>query len=114
MHGLEKFFGVGGGRLDRDIHTMRGFAGLLETVGSPLIVLGLFTRPVAFILSGEMAVAYFRSWAPMGFWPSFGQFGREASILFCFFYLFLWTSGPGAWSLDGFLKNLRDERATPR
>ena len=113
MHGLEKFFGVGGGRLDRDLQTMRGFAGLLETAGAPLIIFGLFTRPAAFILSGEMAVAYFRSWAPRGFWPSFALAGMEASILFCFFYLFLWAAGPGVWSLDSLLKNLRAERASP-
>lgn len=100
MHGLEKFFGVGGGRIDRDILTMRGLAGWLETVGGPLIIVGLFTRPTAFILSGEMAVAYFRSWAPRGFWRSFQQPGMEASILFCFLFLFLWAAGPGAWSLD--------------
>ena len=76
MHGLEKFFGVGGGRIDRDIMTMRGLGGLLESVGGPLIILGLFTRPAAFILSGEMAVAYFRSWAPRGFWPSFQAAGH--------------------------------------
>jgi putative oxidoreductase len=101
MHGLEKFFSVGGGRIDRDIMTMRGLAGWLELVGGTLLILGLFTRPVAFILSGEMAVAYFRNWAPRGFWPSFQLAGMEASILFCFLYLFLWASGPGAWSLDG-------------
>jgi putative oxidoreductase len=81
MHGLEKFFGVGGGRLDRDIMTLRGFGGLLETVGGPLVILGLFTRPTVFVLSGEMAVAYFRSWAPRGFWPSFALAGMEASIV---------------------------------
>jgi len=100
MHGLEKFFGVGGGRIDRDIMSIRGLAGWLESFGGPLIVLGLFTRPVAFILSGEMAVAYFRSWAPRGFWPSFAQPGMEASILFCYLFLFLCAAGPGAWSLD--------------
>jgi len=107
MHGLEKFFGVGGGRIDRDITTMRGLAGLLENVGGPLIILGLFTRPAAFILSGEMAVAYFRSWAPRGFWASFEQPGMEASILFSFLFLFLWASGPGAWSLDQLLGRRR-------
>ncbi len=101
MHGVEKFFGVGGGRIDRDITTIRGFAGLLESIGAPLIILGLFTRPTAFILSGEMAVAYFRSWAPRGFWLSFQQPGMEASILFCYLFLFMWAAGPGAWSLDG-------------
>ena len=100
MHGLEKYFGVGGGRIDRDPLTMRGLAGLLEMSGGPLIILGLFTRPAAFVLSGEMAVAYFRSWAPRGFWASFAQAGMEASILFCFLFLFLWAAGPGAWSLD--------------
>jgi putative oxidoreductase len=100
MHGLEKIFGVGGGRIDRDIMTIRGLAGWLEIVGGPLFAIGLFTRPVAFILSGEMAVAYFRSWAPRGFWASFEQAGMEASILFCFLFLFFWAAGPGAWSVD--------------
>jgi putative oxidoreductase len=100
MHGLEKIFGVGGGRIDRDIMTMRGLAGWLEIVGGSLFAVGLFTRPVAFVLSGEMAVAYFRTWAPRGFWPSFEQAGMEASILFCFLFLFFWAAGPGAWSVD--------------
>src|SRR5688572_10811347 len=82
MHGLEKIFGVGGGRIDRDIMSLRGLAGYLEILGGSLFGLGLFTRPVAFVLSGEMAVAYFRTWAPRGFWPSFEQAGMEASILF--------------------------------
>ena len=114
MHGLEKYFGVGGGRIDRDAMTMRGLAGLLENVGGPLILLGLFTRPTAFILSGEMAVAYFRSWAPRGFWQSFQLAGMEASILFCFLYLFLWTAGPGAWSLDGLRHGFRGAGRPPR
>jgi putative oxidoreductase len=112
MHGLEKFFSVGGGRLDRDIMTMRGLAGWLETIGGPLIIFGLFTRVATFILSGEMAVAYFRSWAPRGFWQSFQQPGMEASILFCFLYLFLWAAGPGAWSLDGLWRQLRVQNRT--
>jgi len=100
MHGLEKIFGVGGGRIDRDIMSLRGLAGYLEIVGGSLFGLGLSTRPVAFVLSGEMAVAYFRTWAPRGFWPSFEQAGMEASILFCFLFLFFWAAGPGAWSVD--------------
>jgi putative oxidoreductase len=100
MHGLEKIFGVGGGRIDRDITTIRGLAGWLEIAGGSLFAVGLFTRPVAFILSGEMAVAYFRNWAPRGFWPSFAEAGMEASILFCFLFLFFWAAGPGAWSVD--------------
>ena len=110
MHGLEKYFGIGGGRIDRDPTTIRGLAGLLETVGGPLVMLGLFTRPAVFILSGEMAVAYFRNWAPRGFWPSFQQPGMEASILFCFLFLFLCASGPGAWSVDAMLRGRREQR----
>ena len=114
MHGLEKYFGVGGGRIDRDPLTMRGLAGLLEMTGGPLIILGLFTRPAAFILSGEMAVAYFRNWAPRGFWASFSQAGMEASILFCFLFLLLWASGPGAWSLGGAFRRRRTARQPDR
>ena len=110
MHGLEKYFGVGGGRIDRDPMTMRGLAGLLENVGGPLIALGLFTRATAFVLSGEMAVAYFRTWAPRGFWASFSQAGMEASILFCFLFLFLWVAGPGAWSVDGLWQRTRAQK----
>ena len=65
---------------------------------------------MAFILSGEMAVAYFRNWAPRGFWQSFQLAGMEASILFCFLYLFFWAAGPGAWSLDGLWARRRDKR----
>jgi putative oxidoreductase len=112
MHGLEKFFGIGGGRIDRDVFgSIRGLAGLLETVGGPLIALGLFTRATAFILSGEMAVAYFRSWAPRGFWESFQQPGMEASILFCYLFLFLSAEGPGAWSLDWLRRGGRSRSA---
>jgi len=77
-----------------------GFAGMLEIVGGLLILLGLFTRPVAFILSGEMAVAYFMQHAPQGhfFMPALNQ-GEEA-ILYCFIFLFLSVAGGGALSLD--------------
>lgn len=71
---------------------------VLETVGGLLIVLGLFTRPVAFVLSGEMAVAYFMFHAPRGFFPVVN--GGEGAILFCFIFLYLAAAGPGAWSLD--------------
>lgn len=101
FHGWEKWFGVGGGGGDINLNTVRGVAGLLESAGGPLISLGLFTRIVPFILSGQMAVAYFTTWAPRGFWESFSGAGMEASILFSFLYLFLWSAGPGAWSVDG-------------
>jgi len=73
-------------------------AGVLEVCGGGLLLLGLFTRPIAFILSGEMAVAYFYGHAPLGFWPVLNQ-GMPA-IFFCFFYLYLSAAGPGPWSLD--------------
>jgi putative oxidoreductase len=77
-----------------------GFAGMLEVVGGLLILVGLFTRPVAFILSGEMAVAYFVQHAPQGHFlmPALNQ-GEEA-VLYCFIFLFLAVAGGGAWSLD--------------
>jgi putative oxidoreductase len=77
-----------------------GFAGMLEITGSLLILLGLFTRPVAFVLSGEMAVAYFMAHAPQGhfFTPALNQ-GEEA-VLYCFIFLLLSVAGAGAWSID--------------
>lgn len=75
-----------------------GLAGVLETFGGGLIVLGLFTRPVAFILSGEMAVAYFMSHAPHGFFPLLN--GGERAVFYCFTFLYLFVAGGGAWSLD--------------
>jgi putative oxidoreductase len=86
-----------------------GLAGVLELVGGILIVLGLFTRPVAFILSGEMAVAYFMSHAPRGFFPiSMGGNGGELAIIYCFVFLYFFFVGAGVWSLD----NLRSSQQT--
>jgi putative oxidoreductase len=72
--------------------------GFLEVVGGGLLVLGLFTRPVAFLLSGEMAVAYFQFHAPGGFWPILN--GGVSAALYCFVWLYLSAAGPGPWSLD--------------
>src|SRR6266545_2475922 len=80
------------------IGSLPGVAGLLESVGGLLLLVGLFTRPVAFILAGEMAVAYFMGHAPQGFWPVLNQ-GHPA-VLFCFVWLYLSAAGPGPWSLD--------------
>lgn len=110
QHGIEKLFGFGGARVEQDLLTVRGIGGILEAFGGPLITLGLFTRITAFILSGEMAVAYFRSWAPRGFWPSFSGPGMEASILFCFLYLFFFAAGAGPWSLDSLIKAAREKK----
>ena len=78
--------------------SLPGFAGSLELVGGALLLLGLFTRPVAFLLAGEMAFAYFMGHAPQGFWPVLNQ-GTPA-ILFCFIWLYISSAGPGPWSLD--------------
>ena len=78
-----------------------GIGGLIETVGGILIVLGLFTRPVAFLLRGEMAVAYFQFHAPMSKFPTTNQ-GMPA-ILYSLFFFYLVFAGPGAWSLDGLI-----------
>ena len=80
------------------LFTQVGIGGVLEVVGGILIILGLFTRPTAFILSGMMAVAYFQFHAPGSFWPTVNM-GIPA-ILYCFFFLYLAFSGPGAWSVD--------------
>ena len=75
-----------------------GIGGVLEIVGGTMLLLGLFTRPVAFILSGEMAVAYFQFHAPQSFWPLVNQ--GQPAVLYCFIWLYLSAAGPGPWSLD--------------
>lgn len=100
-HGLQKLLGLFGGHVAQPL-TLYGLAGYLETFGGLLIVLGLFTRPVAFILCGEMAVAYFKQHAPGGFWPIVNH--GELAVLYCFIYLYLVTAGPGPWSLDALLR----------
>ena len=72
--------------------------GVLELVGGALVLLGLFTRPVAFILAGEMAVAYFQFHFPQGFWPNMN--GGVPAVLYCFVWLYFSAAGPGPWSLD--------------
>ena len=81
--------------------SMVGFAGIIELIGAPLLILGLFTRPVAFVLSGEMAFAYFIGHVPQGHFlsPSLNQ--GELAVLYCFIFLFFAAAGPGAWSLNG-------------
>ena len=86
-----------------------GVAGLLELVGGLLLIVGLFTRPVAFILSGLMAVAYFMAHAPGGFWPVLNK--GELAALYSFVFLYLAAAGGGEWSLDRFLR--RDEPLHP-
>ena len=80
------------------LFTQSGIGGWMEVIGGALILLGLFTRPVAFILAGEMAVAYFQFHSPTSFWPTVNM-GAPAA-LYCFLFLYLAFAGPGAWSLD--------------
>src|SRR5437773_8275931 len=80
------------------LFSLIGLAGALEIVGGSLLLLGLFTRPVAFVLSGEMAFAYFMAHASQGFWPLANK--GELAVLYCFVFLYLAAAGGGAWSLD--------------
>src|SRR4051812_45234981 len=78
--------------------TLIWFAGLIELVGGALLALGLFTRSVAYLCAGEMAVAYFMGHAPQGFFPVNNM--GDAAILYCFVFLYLSAAGPGPWSVD--------------
>ena len=84
-----------------------GFAGILETVGGALLFVGLFTRPVAFLLSGEMAYAYLTGHMTRSFWPVVS--GGVPALLFCFLWLYISAAGPGPWSLDAMMR--RSDRA---
>jgi putative oxidoreductase len=90
-----------------EISSLYGLAGLLELVGGTLLLFGVFTRIVAFVLSGEMAAAYFMDHAPHSFFPVVND--GTLAALFCFVFLYFAAAGPGAWSVDGYLA-----RATAR
>jgi putative oxidoreductase len=99
-HGTAKFFGFPHVAAFDNLQFMSllGAAGVLEIGGGLLLLIGLFTRPVAFILSGFAAVAYFLAHAPQGFYPMLNQ--GEPAVLYCFILLYLSVAGGGAWSLD--------------
>lgn len=102
-HGTQKLFGFP--QTDNVVGfalSMPGIAGILEVFGGALVLLGLFTRPAAFILSGQMAVAYWMVHAPNGPFPVLNH--GDGAILFCFIFLYLVFAGPGAFSLDGVLR----------
>lgn len=88
-----------------ELLSLSGVAGVLELFGGFLLLIGLFTRPVAFLLSGLMAFAYFLVHAPQDFWPL--NNGGELAALFSFVFLYLWTAGGGAWSVDNLIKDKR-------
>src|SRR6185437_3956693 len=99
-HGTAKLLGIPHVKMfdNLQLFSLFGLAGVLELVGGALILIGLFTRPVAFILSGEMAVAYFMAHASKSFFPLVNN--GEPAILFCFIFLYIAAAGPGPWSID--------------
>ena len=114
QHGLEKMFhfpDVGHHPGPYELFSLVGVAGVLELFGGAAIALGLLTRPIAFLLCGEMAVAYFTIHLPAGLNMPRGFFpvvnGGDLAILFCFVFLAFFITGPGAWSIDGLLSRAR-------
>lgn len=107
-HGTQKLFGFPHGQPYTGFpnFSMLGIAGMLEVSGGLLLLVGLFTRVTAFILCGEMAVAYFRAHLPRGFFP-INNLG-EITLMLCFFFLYLVAVGPGSWSLDHVLSGSKN------
>ena len=98
-HGSQKLFGIPiPANAPLELFSLLGLAGVLEFIGGLLLLVGLFTRPVAFILSGQMAVAYFMVFASKGFLPLVNK--GELAVVFCFLFLYLSVAGGGAWSID--------------
>ena len=105
-HGAQKLFGLFGGMGGHGAKahalSLLWYAGIIEFLGGLLIILGLFTRPVALILCGEMAVAYFKVHAPRGFWPILNM--GELAVVYCFLFLYFFAAGPGPLSLDSLVR----------
>lgn len=97
-HGTQKILGFPASENVPPLLSLGGIAGMFELVGGTLLVLGLFTRPAAFLCSGVMAFAYFIAHAPQSFFPVLN--GGDAAILYCFVFLYLVFAGAGPWSLD--------------
>jgi putative oxidoreductase len=114
QHGTQKYFAFPPSDYFAEapqLFSLMGIAGLIELVGGVLVLIGLFTRPAAFILSGFMAAAYFIGHAPSGFFPV--NNGGDAAILYCFAFLYILFAGPGPWSVDSAMRGeaaLRDRR----
>jgi putative oxidoreductase len=95
-HGAQKMFGVLGGQ-QPPRGSLSWFAGIIELVCGVMIAVGAYTSPMAFLASGEMAVAYFKVHAPQGFWPILNR--GELAALYCFLFLYISTRGPGKWGV---------------
>src|SRR5262245_30764787 len=103
QHGTTKFLGVPPTQFSGvEVPSIFGIAGVFELVGGALLAVGLFTRPVAFVLSGVMAAAYFLAHAPASFYPIINQ--GELAIMFCFAFLYISAAGGGPWSLDAIVR----------
>jgi putative oxidoreductase len=97
QHGVQKLFGWLTDTPPVALLSQRGLAGVIETFGGLAIALGAFTSPIAFLASGQMAVAYFQAHLPRGFWPI--QNGGELAVLYCFLFLYIASRGSGKWSV---------------
>ena len=108
-HGTQKLFSFPSSEPQPTVplFSLFGLAGVLETFGGLFLLLGLFTRPLAFVLSGEMATAYFMAHAPRGFWPILNR--GEVPVLLCFIFLYLAAAGGGVWSVDAWRVRARTE-----
>ena len=104
-HGLSRHVRVPVAAADPALFSLHWFAGAIEFVGGALLLLGLFTRTAAFIMSGEMAFAYFLSHAPHGFFPILNR--GDGAILYCFVFLYIVFAGAGPWSLDALWRRRR-------
>ena len=109
QHGAQKLFAVLGREQPVELISQMGLAGVLEFWGGMLIVLGLFTRPMAFILSGEMAWVYFQAHFPRGWFPIMNR--GEVAVLYCFAFLYLSARGGGSFGLDGLRASLKRRKA---
>lgn len=111
-HGTIKLFSYPVARASGqpELLSLIGVAGMLEVFGGALLLIGLFTRPVAFILSGQMAFAYFIAHAPKEFWPILN--GGELAALYCFLFLYLAAAGGGPWGVDSLIRKNRNSTGT--